>query len=316
MSNIPNDIKARIIETAEQLWEANGRERFPTVGAVRSAAKADMNFTSEVMKEWRKVQTATPVTVSVAVPESISKAGGELIVALWTQAQALANDSLRTAEAAWATERADAEQMRTELSASFEEQLAVVLELNQQLTAAQAAATETAESHQVEVKALQALHQGAEKSFHETRETLAETKGRLDGANDKLVTVEGSLTKAETALKASEQHGIELEQQLQSQRDKNAELLTQLEQATHRATLAETQVETERQALAKAHQATEAAQVKADQATAEVKAIDGKLRKLEVREGELVGENKALEKQLAALTKTLEKPNAEPKPKA
>lgn len=71
--DIGSDIPARIIAAAEQLYEADS-ERFPTVDQVRRAARADMNSTSTVMKEWRRRQTAAPAVVVVAIPERISEA--------------------------------------------------------------------------------------------------------------------------------------------------------------------------------------------------------------------------------------------------
>jgi chromosome segregation ATPase len=315
--NIASDSKTRIFEAADRLYEAAGRESFPTVDSVRREAKVDMNSASSAMKEWRKLQTATPAVVAVAVPEAIGKTAGELVASVWTQAMALANESLHTAEAAWNTERDEAEALRNELSEAHNAQTLEIDGLTQRLSAADITATQTAEQHAEQVLGLTEQLRASDQQVHEGREALAETNGLLKGVSAQLLTVETALTKAETALKTSEQHSTSLEQQLQALRDKNAELLAQLEQATHRATLAEAQIEAQRQALAKAEEGTKAAQVKADQAIAEAKEIDGKLRVLEVSEGTLKGANATLEKQLEALHKTLEKQTkAEPKPKA
>ena len=64
---ISNEIRNRIIEAANQLYQDNDNQRFPTVDQVRRAAKADMNTTSMVMKEWRLQQTAAPAAVAVAI---------------------------------------------------------------------------------------------------------------------------------------------------------------------------------------------------------------------------------------------------------
>lgn len=315
MSTI-TDTKARIFEAADRLYAEGGRKSHPTVNNVRLACKADMNSVSEAMKEWRKLQTATPDVVAVAVPDAIGKTAAELAGAIWIQATELANVSLNAAEAAWNIERGAADAMRTELSGLFEGQAKEIDELGKQIAAAETAAQQAAELHQAQVNGLTQELQGTEKNLHEKREELAETKGLLSGAKEKIETLGGALSKAESALKTSEDNGKALEQELKALRDKNAELATQLDHATSRATQAENQIVTLSQTLIKAEEGTQAAQIKAEQATAEAKAIDGKLRVLEVREGELVGTNKTLQENIAALLKTLEKPKAEPKPKA
>ena len=45
-SNIPADVRERIIAAAAELYDQAGRENLPTVDAVRRAARADMNTTS------------------------------------------------------------------------------------------------------------------------------------------------------------------------------------------------------------------------------------------------------------------------------
>ena len=307
--SITSDIKDRIFAAADRLYADAGRESFPTVDAVRREAKTDMNAASAAMKEWRKVQTATPVTVAVAVPEAIGKAAGELIASVWTEAQALANASLHTAEAAWAVERAEADDLRAELAEAHDAQTREIEGLTQRLATAEHEAQHTAALHQGQVTGLQELIQGAEKNLHDTREILAKKEGQLEGVSAQLETTQGTLAKTETALSTSEQRAALLEQQLQAQRDKNAELATKLEHATSRATQAEAQVTAQQQALTKADQATQAAQAKTQE-------IDGELRKLQVHSAKVEGKTEALEQQLAGLLKALEKPLETPENKA
>jgi hypothetical protein len=44
--SIPADVRERVIAAAVELYEQAGRERFPTVDAVRRASRADMNTVS------------------------------------------------------------------------------------------------------------------------------------------------------------------------------------------------------------------------------------------------------------------------------
>ncbi|CCF70694.1 hypothetical protein KOJCDNHJ_04427 (plasmid) [Xanthomonas citri pv. punicae] len=80
------DARDRILAAADALYEQAGREVFPTVDAVRKAAKANMNEASTVMKEWRRTQ-ARPASVAVQVPEPVQQAAGLAVVAIWQAAQ-------------------------------------------------------------------------------------------------------------------------------------------------------------------------------------------------------------------------------------
>ncbi|TVT55709.1 MAG: hypothetical protein FHK80_13920 [Azoarcus sp. PHD] len=120
--DINQEARARIIAAASQLYEQGGRTDFPTVGAVRQQAKVDMNAASVVMKEWRRMQTATPAPVAAAVPDRLRQAQDAALASLWGEAQEIANEALMAAQASWDIERAEAETLRAELSSAFESQ--------------------------------------------------------------------------------------------------------------------------------------------------------------------------------------------------
>ena len=61
---IPADVRERVIQAAQELYEQNGRESMPTVDAVRRLARVDMNAASAVMREWRRAQTAQAAPVA------------------------------------------------------------------------------------------------------------------------------------------------------------------------------------------------------------------------------------------------------------
>lgn len=119
---IPADVRERITAAATELFEQSGRQAMPTVDTVRRAARVDMNAASAVMKEWRRAQTAQAAPVAVSVPESVQQASSAAVAAIWLQAQELANESLRSAQAAWDTERGELDAMRQELAEAFERQ--------------------------------------------------------------------------------------------------------------------------------------------------------------------------------------------------
>lgn len=119
---IPSDVRERITAAAAELFEQSGRQAMPTVDTVRRAARVDMNAASAVMKEWRRAQTAQATPVAVSVPESVQQASSAAVATIWLQAQELANESLRSAQAAWELERGELDAMRQELAEAFERQ--------------------------------------------------------------------------------------------------------------------------------------------------------------------------------------------------
>jgi chromosome segregation ATPase len=119
---LTKETRDRIFAAADELFEQNGRDGFPTVDAVRKAARVNMNDASSGMKEWRRVQTAPVAPVVVQVPEAVQAAGGQAVAVLWQQAQELANESLRAAQAGWESERGELDAMRAELANAYESQ--------------------------------------------------------------------------------------------------------------------------------------------------------------------------------------------------
>jgi chromosome segregation ATPase len=145
------DARDRILAAADALYEQAGREVFPTVDAVRKAAKANMNEASTVMKEWRRTQ-ARPASVAVQVPEPVQQAAGLAVVAIWQAAQKeVANDALRAAQAGWEAERQEVEALSQQMADAYEAQ-ALELEAAQariaELDAALQQAVTAAATHQ------------------------------------------------------------------------------------------------------------------------------------------------------------------------
>ncbi|MDP1541506.1 MAG: DNA-binding protein, partial [Moraxellaceae bacterium] len=123
-AQIQTDVRERVIDAAEKLYQQAGRERFPTVDAVRRLSGADMNRVTILMREWRQSQTTQAAPVAVMIPDAVQQANAAAVAAMWTQATELANQSLRTAQAAWEAERQDLDDMRSELATGYEVQAA------------------------------------------------------------------------------------------------------------------------------------------------------------------------------------------------
>lgn len=173
------DTRDRIFAAANSLFEHADRAAFPTVDAVRKMAKVNMNDANTGMKEWRRAQTAQAAPVGTQVPEAVQRASVAALATLWHEAQELANESLRAAQAGWDAERIEGDilnkqmadayeiqaaelnaaqgeitKMRVDaglLAASVEDRLVELGELKLKLAAA-TAATETADARAVEIE--------------------------------------------------------------------------------------------------------------------------------------------------------------------
>lgn len=118
-TTIPTETRERITQAADRLHQEHGKT--PTVDQVRRAAKADMNTTSAVMREWRRSLSAPAPVASMQVPEALAQAHSNALASLWATAQELANDTLRSAQAGWEAERLEMEQMRAEVAEAAEQ---------------------------------------------------------------------------------------------------------------------------------------------------------------------------------------------------
>lgn len=118
---ISKEARDRIFAAANMLYEQAGHVGiFPTVDAVRKLAKVNMNDASAGMKEWRRAQSAQAAPVAVQVPEAVQQAGSAAVAALWQEAQDLANESLRAAQAGWEAERIEAETLTKQIGDAYE----------------------------------------------------------------------------------------------------------------------------------------------------------------------------------------------------
>jgi chromosome segregation ATPase len=239
-STIPADVRERIIAAAADLFEQTARQTMPTVDAVRRAARVDMNAASSVMKEWRRAQTAQAEPVAVAVPEFVQKAGNAALATIWQQAQELANESLRSAQAAWETERSDLDAMRQELADAFERQAD---ELDKAHAAADRLRTENTEARQkvaaeleaaraaesaarTELMMMQAKAEATEQIHAEKRKQAAAEAHRVA---EKLTKVQGERDAAAQATAEARERAAGLAGQLQAMQEQNAALLASIQ---------------------------------------------------------------------------------------
>jgi DNA repair exonuclease SbcCD ATPase subunit len=168
-----SDTIARISAAADELFEQNGRATYPTVDAVRKAARMNMNDANSGMREWRRNQMARAVPAVVQVPAAITEVQATLVAQVWQVAQAVAGESLGAAKAAWNAERNQLETLNKEMADAFESQAAELESLRSRLHAA----ADQAESAAATVRALQ-----GEVDSQRARLAASESDARRDAA--------------------------------------------------------------------------------------------------------------------------------------
>ncbi|MCL6486922.1 MAG: DNA-binding protein [Janthinobacterium lividum] len=118
--NLSDEIYKRICIAADTLHVQGGGAAFPTVDAVRKAARVSMNDASAGMREWRRAHTVQANAAAVAVPEKVRDAGMAALAGVWSEAQALAGESLHIAQSAWDAERTESEVLARQMADAYE----------------------------------------------------------------------------------------------------------------------------------------------------------------------------------------------------
>ena len=223
--DIAQDIKDRITVAANALYEELARSEFPTVAAVRSRAATDMNAASIVMRQWRRAQTTQSAPVAVDVPDKVRTAHGVALASLWSEAQALANTGLSAAQAAWDTERAEAEALRGELSDAFEAQ-------HRELETAQAQIARHIEQQtrqQAQDEALRSELAQANQRAGTAEARAVEIERRANDLATELQRLHADLTSTKAAAEAERQQHTEQRKQSAQEALRVAERMTKAE---------------------------------------------------------------------------------------
>ncbi|OQW86267.1 MAG: KfrA protein [Rhodoferax ferrireducens] len=267
---LTKDTRDRIFAAADSLYEQAGRAAFPTVDAVRKTARVNMNDASAGMKEWRRAQTAQAAPVAVQVPEAVMQASSAALAALWQEAQELANESLRAAQAGWDAERIEADTLNKQMADAFEVQKA-------ELEAGQARITELEAAGRQAAADAEALRQRVE----ETHAALLAMQQRAAVAEQRAEEIERRAGDLRTELDHAHQEAAQGRVELAGLRQAHAgeiealraELVASQGKAEAAAEKASGTIEALRTELAtvkaKAETATEAHQAHRKQAAAE-----------------------------------------------
>jgi colicin import membrane protein len=224
ISPVGSDVRDRIIEVADSLYEQSGHQSIPTVHQVRQAARADMNAVSIVMREWRMALTARAAPTPVQVPDALAAVHIQGLATLWTQAQELASESLQAAQVKWEEEKAASETIRQQMVSDFATLEAELEQLRaDNLAAVQAQQRAAAELASVRAEAALAL----------TRAERAEAQaGEIDRRANDLAT---ELARAhEEANAERERHAGELTRVIEQSRADLASVKAIAETEAHR----------------------------------------------------------------------------------
>lgn len=241
---ISKEARDRIFAAANTLYEQAGQAgTFPTVDAVRKLAKVNMNDASAGMKEWRRAQSAQAAPVAVQVPEAVQQAGAAAVATLWQEAQDLANESLRAAQAGWEAERAEAEALTKQIGDAYDELVA-----NFDAAQLEIAATRT--------------------SFDQAEANAREFESKLDATTQALTAAEAATATAEARVVEIKHRADELRAELDHSHQEAAQAREELAAVRHAH-----QVEIEALRAAMASQ-----QARADDAVAKAEGAAGALK--------------------------------------
>lgn len=267
---INQEIRDRITAAADQLFNGAGRVNFPTVDAVRRASKTSMNDASAVMKDWRRMQTATAEPVAQAVPDRVQQASAAALAAMWHEAQEIANENLKNVQAAWDAERAEADVLRNELSTAFEGQAVELATTSEALDALDKAATASAQEAaakldqaQIGLAAMTERAITAEARVVEIEKRANDLKDSLIAAQEAAHAIAAELATVKAKAVAAEQEAAVLAAKLEAMTDRATK-------AEARADQAEKQVQQTVQELSSARAQVQTQQAGLDAAAREL----------------------------------------------
>lgn len=282
---VSTEIKDRIIEAANALYEQGGHDKLPTVDAVRREARVSMNDASIVVRDWKKGLMAKPVTLAADMPEEIKALGLQLMAGVWQQAQDLANKSLNDAVQAWESDKAEFEAMIAEISEAFE-----VVE--------------------VQLKESESIRQVAEEEKERMDEVVSGLEQNISSMESQLSEEKLKVRELEAECKRFEKSVVGLEQSLKSERDQSladkAEAKAEIQKLEQRLVSRDEEHGTELKVLAGEHKKAvadlqdEIKRFVADLAKAESKAdsIAERKAELEKQVAQLIGEINELNQKL------------------
>jgi len=193
------EVYERICAAADALHAQGGREAFPTVDAVRKAARVSMNDASAGMREWRRAHTVQSGMAATSVPDKVRDAGLAALAGVWNEAQALAGESLRLAHMAWDIERGEAETLARQMADAYEAVLAELQACQGQLASTQGEVRELTQQKEMLATALAETQAAAALSavrVQEIERRAQELRTELDHAHQATAQARAELAQA------------------------------------------------------------------------------------------------------------------------
>ena len=281
LSPITAEVRERIIQAANTLFAQAGHQALPTVDQVRRLARADMNATSAVMRDWRREQAARTAPAPVQLPDTLAQAHAQAVAALWGHAQQLASDTLLATQAGWEAERAEIGAIQQQVSGAYDALAAEFEQVKAQAAAAAQAHDEASAQGAAELAALRA--------------ELARTLARAERAESRLDEAE----RRRDSLAAEHERLAADAVRLQAQADQAARDLAKANEAVQQAT--------ERHNEQRKQTATETNRFVERMNRAEAERDESRRDAAKAREAaaRLHGQVEALKDQFAALLRTL-----------
>lgn len=227
------ELQERIFSAADELYEENGRQTFPTVDAVRRRSKANMNDVTLGMREWRKAQTVQHSPL-LRVPDSLQQVAQQLIVKLWQQAEATAAETLTVKQAEWHEER-------VELSEKLKERAESSAHLVKTLEQSQKQANKLAQTVKQQLGDIAALQE----KLAEDRVQMAELSAQLEGLKLQLAELRQERDAAREENRTLVQEQARLLHQVETLQQEKQEMRTQADQHETRLMVQLTTVRTE-----------------------------------------------------------------------
>jgi chromosome segregation ATPase len=303
---ISKETRDRIFSAADELYAAQAdRSTFPTVDAVRKAARVNMNDASAGMKEWRRAQTAQAAPVAVQVPEAVRQANSTALATLWQEAQELANESLRAAQAGWDAERTEAETLNKQIGDAYEAQAVELKEAHMRIAELEVSvrqATEQVETYRKQLEEAHMLNANMQQQAAIAVARADELRKELDHAHRDVDQARAERDKAQEQVTATANQLDQVRGELTRQLDQvRGELTKQLDQVRNELAKAQAKADADREiyqeqrkaAAAEAHRQAErltAIQSERDQARKEASAareesatLRGRLEALETK---------------------------------
>ncbi|MEY2343358.1 DNA-binding protein [Acidithiobacillus sp. IBUN Pt1247-S3] len=177
---LSSEIRDRVFAAADALY-AEDPTGFPTVEAVRAAARTSMGAAVEGLRAWRERQRQqVQRPVELPLPSALAVVLEQAGRTLWTAAREDAERALRAAQEAFVAEKAELLQVSEQQSEAFDQQAEALAVAQEQCRALQEALATQQEGYTATEEALREEIERLTDTTREQREQIARLEGQLE----------------------------------------------------------------------------------------------------------------------------------------